>query len=149
MPFMWIYQTILRRLVDEIDCLNEALHRYNFVGVQIGAVGLERLRKTAQTQLAQQYVPTLCSLIPFLEVNSNQEYLVKWIQELAKGGSMSEYRWNSGSTFNGKQWEDHLPTDAAIVMHLMATYLDTQLVPLPHQPDARKFVVDNGYVVNL
>ncbi|XP_044735297.1 transmembrane protein 209-like [Chrysoperla carnea] len=62
---------------------------------------------------------------------------------------MSEYRWNSGSTFNGKQWEDHLPTDAAIVMHLMATYLDTQLVPLPHQPDARKFVVDNGYVVNL
>lgn len=24
-------------------------------------------------------------------------------------------------------------------MHLMATYLDTQLVPLPHQPDARPF----------
>ncbi|XP_044735341.1 transmembrane protein 209-like [Chrysoperla carnea] len=99
MPSMWIYQTILRRLVDEID-----------------SVGLERLRKTAQTQLAQQYVPTLCSLIPFLEVNSNQEYLVKWIQELAKGGSMSEYRWNSGSTFNGKQWEDHLPTDAMLLL---------------------------------
>lgn len=24
-------------------------------------------------------------------------------------------------------------------MHLFATYLDTQLVPLPHQPDARPF----------
>lgn len=36
--------------------------------------------------------------------------------ELAKGGSMSEYKWNSGGTWNGKEWGDHLPTDAAVSM---------------------------------
>lgn len=52
---------------------------------------------------------------------------------------MSEYRWSSGGNLNGKNWEEHLPTDAAVIMHLIATYLDSQLLPLPHHPDGRPF----------
>lgn len=56
---------------------------------------------------------------------------------------MSEYRWNSGGSLNGKNWEEHLPTDAAIVMHLIATYLDSQLLPMPHHPDGRPFTTNH------
>lgn len=27
---------------------------------------------------------------------------------------MSNYCWNGGGSFHGKEWEDHLPTDAAV-----------------------------------
>jgi hypothetical protein len=36
--------------------------------------------------------------------------------ELAKGGCMSEFRWNSGGSLHNKDWEEHLPTDAAVSM---------------------------------
>lgn len=50
---------------------------------------------------------------------------------------MSEFRWNSGGSLHGKPWEEHLPTDAALVMHLIATYLDLQLVPSSQRPEAQ------------
>lgn len=52
---------------------------------------------------------------------------------------MSEYRWDSGGSCNGKNWEEHLPTDAAVVMHLIATYLDSQLLFFPQYPEGRPF----------
>lgn len=46
---------------------------------------------------------------------------------------MSEYRWDSG----GKGWTPALPTDAMLVTHLLATYLDSQL---PQSlPESRPF----------
>ena len=43
---------------------------------------------------------------------------------------MSEYKWNSGGTFNGADWNgDKLPTDAELVMNCVSAYLDTRLVP--------------------
>ncbi|XP_047117235.1 transmembrane protein 209 [Schistocerca piceifrons] len=136
---MWISQTVLDRLVREISSVNEAFARHGLADMQIGSVGLERLKKTAQTLPVVQNIPTLPLIVPFLDVTTNQEYLMARIKELAKGGAMSEFRWNSGGSFHGKDWEEHLPTDSAVVMHLLASYFDSQLPPLPHNPEGRPF----------
>lgn len=60
------------------------------------------------------FIPSLATLIPFLEITTNQEYLEKRIRELAKGGCMSEFKWNGGSNYKGKEWDDSLPTDCAV-----------------------------------
>lgn len=136
---MWISQTILERLVAEFDRVNSSLDKHGLSDVRIGAVGLDRLRKTAQTALVAQFIPSLPAIIPFLEITSNQEYLERRVRELAKGGCMSEFKWNGGGKYGGKDWDESLPTDCAIVMHLLASYLDTQLIPLPNKPDTKAF----------
>lgn len=75
-------------------------------------------------------VPQLPTLIPFLDLTSNQEYLVKRIKELAKGSCMVNYKWNSGS-FESSFNDEHIPTDSAIIFHLFSTYLDSQLWKSP------------------
>lgn len=52
--------------------------------------------------------------MPFLEITTNQEYLEKRIRELARGGCMSEFKWNGGSNYKGKDWDESLPTDCAV-----------------------------------
>lgn len=44
---------------------------------------------------------------------------------MAHGGCLSSYRWNGG----GSEWDESKPTDAEVVLHLLATYLDAQLPP--------------------
>lgn len=117
----WLAVTIVQRLDAEIDKTNRALagntqaECRGFTDVQIGKVGLERLRKTAEVpQLVNAYVPMLPKIVEFVQVTSNQEYLVQRIRELARGCVLSEYRWNAGGAFNGLPWEDHLPTDATV-----------------------------------
>ncbi|XP_075217050.1 transmembrane protein 209 isoform X3 [Lycorma delicatula] len=136
---MWISQTILERLVTEIKSVNASLIAYGLVDICIGEVGLDRLRKTAQIPQVVQNIPSLPCVVPFLEVSANQEYTVSRIRELARGGCMSEFKWNSGGSLEGKEWGEHLPTDAALVLHLWSTYLDSQLPPLPSMPDGRPF----------
>lgn len=136
---MWISKTIFERLEKEIDAVDAALARQSISDVRVGQVGLERLKKTARTLTVVQNIPTLPHLVPFLELSPHQEYVVSRIKELAKGGCMSEFRWNSGGSINGKPWDENLPTDAMLVMHLLATYLDSQLLPLPQNPDGRPF----------
>lgn len=94
--------------------MNDEFAKLHLNDIKIGNVGLERLRKTAQTMPVIQYVPTLTALIPFLEVTPNQEYLIKRIKELAKGGCMSEFKWNSGGSYNGKEWDDSLVNDSEV-----------------------------------
>nr|CAH7720818.1 unnamed protein product [Callosobruchus chinensis] len=100
----WMSQTILERLVSEFEMINESLEKHGLSDIKVGRVGLERLRKTAHMVPVSQYIPSLGTLLPFLEVTTNQEYL--------------------------------------IVMHLLATYLDTQLMPSPNMPDTKAF---SGY----
>lgn len=135
---MWISTTVVERVALEVDNICMALIRHGLSDSQPGYVGLDRLRKLAQTQLVSG-IPTLPALVPFLELSNNQEYLVKRIKTLAKGGSMSEFKWNSGGSHNGKEWDSSLPTDSAIIMHLISTYMDTQLEAPLDQPDARAF----------
>ncbi|XP_066249033.1 transmembrane protein 209 [Euwallacea similis] len=136
---MWLSHTILERLIHEFDLINDSLEKHGMSDIKIGAVGLDRLRKTALMTQITHFIPSLPPMIPFLEVHANQEYLVKRIRDLAKGGCMSEFKWNGGCAFNGKDWDESLPTDCAIVMHLLASYLDTQLMPSPNLPDAKTF----------
>ncbi|XP_034937336.1 transmembrane protein 209 [Chelonus insularis] len=136
---MWISKTVLERVITEIDNINAALTRHGLSDSQLGNVGLDRLRKLAQSPFLVSCIPTLPTLVPFLELSNNQDYLVKRIKVLAKGGSMSEFKWCSGGSYNSKPWDNSLPTDTAIIMHLVSSYMDTQLEAPLDQPDARPF----------
>ncbi|CAL7942813.1 unnamed protein product [Xylocopa violacea] len=136
---MWISKTVVERVATEIDNVTLALVRHGLSDSQPGCVGLDRLRKLAQASFLVTAIPTLPTLVPFLELSNNQEYLIKRIKILASGGSMSEFKWNSGGPHNGKEWDSSLPTDSAIIMHLVSTYMDTQLEAPLDQPDARPF----------
>lgn len=100
--------------MKEFDHINEELQKHGFGDVSIGGVGLDRLRKTAQLLHISQHVPSLSAVIQFLEISSNQEYLVRRIRDLAKGGCMSDFKWNGGGNYNGKQWDYSLPTDSVV-----------------------------------
>ncbi|XP_025425503.1 transmembrane protein 209 [Sipha flava] len=139
----WISKTIVSRLVKEIENVDRALYNQGFVDVSIGSVGLERLKKTAHTVQVAQTIPSLLHIIPYFEISANQEYLVQRIRELAKGPCLTEYRWNSGGTFKGKEWNNELPSDAVLVMHLLATYLDSQLSPLTRLKGKNPFSIQH------
>jgi len=139
----WISQTIISRLVKEIESVDRALYGQGFIDVSVGNVGLERLRKTAQSLQVAQTIPSLLYIIPYFEISPNQEYIVQRIRELAKGPCLTEYRWNSGGTFKGKEWNNELPSDAVLVMHLLATYLDSQLSPLTRLKGKNPFSVQH------
>lgn len=142
---MWISMTILQRIVSEMNSIDNSFKARGFSDIQLGSVGLERLKKTAENQqLVTLYIPKLPLLIPFLEMSTNQEYLVQRIKDLSKSSCIADYRWNSGSSYKGISWDEHLPTDSAIIFHLFCTYIDSQLRPLP-QPGGRPFY--NRYVV--
>ncbi|KAG4066219.1 hypothetical protein HA402_000443 [Bradysia odoriphaga] len=141
---MWIACTVLHRLEAEIVKTNKAFECRGFVDLKIGSVGLDRLKKTAENHQLVCMAPVLPMIVPFLEMSTNQEYLVRRINDLAKGCVLSEYRWNSGGNYNSLNWDEHLPTDSAVIFHMFCTYLDSQLPPLP-QPGGRAFF--NRYVV--
>lgn len=108
---MYISATILQRTVKEIDNINAEFTARGFGELQIGSVGLERLKKTSENhQVLSGYVASLPMVIPFLELSPNQEYLVQRIRELAKGSSINDYRWNSTHSYDHS---DHI-TDAAV-----------------------------------
>lgn len=119
---MWIACTILQRVDAEIQKTNVAFAQNThadcrgFSDIQIGKVGLDRLKKTANVPaVVAVYVPMLPMLLPFLEISTNQEYLVQRIRDLAKGCVLGEYRWNGGGTYGGVAWDEHLPTDSAVI----------------------------------
>lgn len=155
---LWISATVLHRLVSEFDKIDNEFKIRGFSDIKIGSVGLERLKKTAEQQMVAAHVPSLPKVIPFLEISTNQEYLVQRIRELSKGSGINDYRWNSGNN----NWDEHLPNDAAvsqlpsndstptnafpfqIIFQVFCAYMDSQLMPLP-QPGGRAFY--NRYVV--
>lgn len=105
--------------------------------MKIGNVGLERVKKISSTnQHLIQNIPMLPKVIPYLELTSNQEYLVKRIRDLAKGSCMKNYKFKSVSFNQPDQNNDQLPSDAGIIFHVFCTYLDSQLHPLPDTPRA-------------
>lgn len=114
---MWIACTVLQRLDTEIVKTNKAFECRGFVDLRIGSVGLDRLKKTAENQQLVNMSPMLPMIVPFLEMSTNQEYLVRRISDLAKGCVLSEYRWNSGGNYNSLNWDEHLPTDSAVSIH--------------------------------
>ncbi|CAG0888197.1 unnamed protein product, partial [Darwinula stevensoni] len=139
----WLSKTIFSRLVTEMDSVNKALISLGHSDAQLGQVGLSQLKNLALSRSA--HLPSLAVLVPYLEVHPNQEYVVMRIRELGRGGCLSEYRWDSGGSYDGKPWADHLPTDTALVMHAFATYFDCHLPPFPIFADGKVF--SNQYFV--
>lgn len=110
---MWLSATILQRLVKEFDKIDSEFAARGFSDIKIGSVGIERLKKTVENHMVSAYVPTLTRVIPFLDMTSNQEYLVRRIRELAKGSGINDYRWNSSNAYDSN-WDEHVTTDAAV-----------------------------------
>ncbi|KAK8728682.1 hypothetical protein OTU49_009089, partial [Cherax quadricarinatus] len=133
---IWMSTNLLVPLVQDIDSTNKAL-RAAAPEIQIGCVGVDKLKKTAQNISG---LKQLADVVPFLDVTIHQDYLVHRLRELSAGGAISAYRWNGGSsTFNGKPWKEEYPTDTAILLHLFAMYMDRQLPPDIQQPEGRMF----------
>uniref|UniRef100_A0A674EM07 Transmembrane protein 209 n=1 Tax=Salmo trutta TaxID=8032 RepID=A0A674EM07_SALTR len=61
------------------------------------------------------------------------------IGELAHSGCMSSFRWNRGGDLKARKWDTDLPSDCAILMHVLCTYLDSRLPPHPKYPDGKTF----------
>ncbi|XP_032895939.1 transmembrane protein 209 [Amblyraja radiata] len=133
----WINETILNRLVKEIDCVNTQLRRLGCPELQVGETSITSLRQAALVRAPQ--IPTLNIVIQYLDMTSNQEYLVERIKELAHGGCMSSFRWNGGGDYKSRKWDTDLPTDSAIIMRMFCTYLDSRLPPHPKYPDGKTF----------
>lgn len=110
---MWLSATILQRLVKEFDKINNEFAIRGFSDIKIGSVGLERLKKTAENHMVSSYVPTLANVLPFLEMSTNQEYLVQRIRELARGSGINDYRWNSTNSYD-LNCDEHVTTDATV-----------------------------------
>ncbi|CAH2041908.1 unnamed protein product, partial [Iphiclides podalirius] len=117
---LWIHITILERLVREMETVDAALARLAGGEARLGQLGGERLRQLA----ALPALPALRALLPYLEPFADQRYAVRRIRELARAPCLSNYRWNAG----GADWDDTQPTDADIILHLFATYLDGQML---------------------
>ncbi|XP_015917199.2 transmembrane protein 209 [Parasteatoda tepidariorum] len=133
----WICQTILVKIVQEIDEINNTLTEISLPELQIGNVSLLTLNQLAMSK--SQNLPTLSALLPYLDIHLNQEYLVKRLKTLARGGCMGHFKWNSGGSFNDKSWCEDMPTDSALIMHVLCCYLDAQLPLQPHFPEGKPF----------
>ncbi len=100
-------------------------------------VSISSLRQVSLTK--SQLVPTLSMVLPYLDVSANQEYVVQRIRDLASGGCISDFRWNKGADFKGRKWDEDLPNDSMMVMHMLCTYLDFQLPSDPKYCDGKTF----------
>uniref|UniRef100_A0A2C9LDM6 Transmembrane protein 209 n=1 Tax=Biomphalaria glabrata TaxID=6526 RepID=A0A2C9LDM6_BIOGL len=135
----WISFTIVTRLNTEIDEINAALQKIGCEDSLIGEVGVATLKQLALTK--GTYVPTLNSVVSYLDFTPNQEYLRTRIRDLSTG-SMSAYTWDRGGNY-GKPWNEHLTTDAALVMHLFCCYMDSRLPAQPRYPDGKSFTAQH------
>ncbi|XP_060886209.1 transmembrane protein 209 [Labrus mixtus] len=133
----WISDTILVSLVKEIDSVNSQLRRMGCPELQIGEASISSLKQAAIMKASS--IPTMNSIVQYLDITPNQEYLVDRVKELAHSGCMSSFRWNGGGDVKNRKWDTDLPTDCAILMHVLCTYLDSRLPPHPKYPDGKTF----------
>ncbi|KAL8596861.1 hypothetical protein ACOMHN_060669 [Nucella lapillus] len=135
----WLSATIVSRLRKKIGDVNRQLQRIGCEDMQVGEMSVTTLKQLGLTKGSM--VPSLNTLVPYLDFFANQEYLVRRIQDLSTG-SMSQFTWNKGGNY-GKPWAEHLITDASLVMQLMCTYLDSRLPAQPHYIDGKVFTAQH------
>ncbi|KAM6985607.1 transmembrane protein 209 [Aplochiton taeniatus] len=133
----WINDTILVPMVKEIDSINSLLRRMGCPELQIGEASISSLKQAAVVKAS--VIPTMNAIVQYLDITPNQEYLVERIKELAHSGCMSSFRWNGGGNLKNRKWDTDLPSDCAILMHVLCTYLDSRLPPHPKYPDGKTF----------
>ncbi|ESO02150.1 hypothetical protein HELRODRAFT_188596 [Helobdella robusta] len=130
--------TILKKLVDEMASVNSLLAGAGMEDVQVGGVSITALKQLTTTKT--HLLPHLSNILPFLEISSNQEYVVQRVKELNSGGGLSCFKWNGGGEMRGgRRWEEILPTDSALLMHCLCCYLDMRLPSHPTFSDGKPF----------
>lgn len=133
----WLALVLLRGLIKKIDEMNKLLKQCGYVEVQVGESSLSALK---QLQVNIQCQSGLAYLLPYLEISSNQEYLVNRIRRLAGGGYMSDFQWNiGGNVKDHNDWGDDLVTDSELIIHLFCVYMDNHLPPDPRFPNGKSF----------
>lgn len=133
----WIANTILHKLVEEIDNCNKFLTSLGYPENTIGTASLLNIRQL--TLIKKNELSNIPIIIPYLNIHPNTEYIVQRIKELARGNNLSIFRWNGGSQYKGAKWSTTLPTDSQIIMHLFCTYLDCKIPPGPSTKDGQPF----------
>jgi len=78
--FQYLTVTVLNPVLREIEDVNQALQRLGFGEEKIGTSTLDKLKRLGQMVQVSQYIPNFATLLPFLEVAQNQEYLVQRIK---------------------------------------------------------------------
>lgn len=78
--FQWISTTILNRIVEEMNRIDDDLIAQGLTLVSIGNVGYETIKATAFSELIRKNVPSLLLLLPYLEITSNQQYIMQRIR---------------------------------------------------------------------
>ncbi|KPM02725.1 Cytochrome B561-like protein [Sarcoptes scabiei] len=143
---MWLSQTILIRLVNEINNINKSIIEKGYIDSVIGETSIKQLKYLAANKRSE--FPTLEQVCPFLDIKNIrniennvpfQQYLVRRIKDLAKGGCMIEFLWDGGGTYNYQQWKEDNITDSEILMHLFCVYMDSRLLYNPTIPEGRPF----------
>ncbi|TNN71919.1 Transmembrane protein 209 [Liparis tanakae] len=117
----WISDTILVPLVKETDSVNSQLRRMGCPELQIGEASITSLKQAAVMKASS--IPTINSIVQYLDITPNQEYLVDRVKELAHSGCMSSFRWNGGGNLKNRKWDTDLPTDCAGRNNLFHTIL--------------------------
>lgn len=130
----WFHKEVFCPLVEQINEINKNISKFGYGRESlIGVASPSQLRLLAANRGSQ--LLGLENVVPFLEITTNQQYLVERFKEFAIGGALSKMNWNHG----GPTWNDHLPPDAEILMFSFCTYIDTRLMPDPEFPDGRQF----------
>ncbi|KAJ6216428.1 hypothetical protein RDWZM_007585 [Blomia tropicalis] len=139
----WISQTILVRLSEEIDLINKLILEKGFIDSLIGETSIQQLKQLAK-KLEFSTLEQLCSFLDInvrnIENNSTlQQYLVRRIKDLAKGGCITEFHWEGGGSYNYKHWKEDMLTDSEIILHLFCVYMDSRLLFNPTIPEGKPF----------
>jgi len=82
---------------------------------------------------------------------TSRAYLLERINQLAKGGALSSYRWEKTRRKGTTDDSGELPTDAQILVHLFCTFMDLTLVPdgTPAPFSSRHYVVFPDKISNV
>lgn len=68
------------------------------------------VRKRLLLEMYLTLPPNVSEVYP----RSSRDYIVARVQELAMGGMLAAYRWDSGGSLNGEAWSKQRPTDAEV-----------------------------------
>nr|XP_027197643.1 transmembrane protein 209-like [Dermatophagoides pteronyssinus] len=153
----WISQTILVRLCREIESINKLIVEKGYIDSMIGETPLKNLKQLAESRRTE--FPTLEQVCPFLDISNVrnlentiplQEYLVRRLKDLAKGGCMIEFLWDGGGSYNYRPWkQDSMLTDAELILHVFCTYMDSRLLFNPALPEGKPFTSQHFKVATL
>ena len=133
----WLAGTLLQPVAKEIQSINASLRKNGNSELQIGTTDLGTLRRVSKSKLL--CIPSINMLLPYLELTTKQDYLVQRITELAQGDCLSTFRWNSGGFWKGRSWDQDLPNDSQILMHMLCVYLDSHMDIVSHASPQRVF----------